>query len=281
MVCDPLGNFTVSWQSDRQDQSATAILSRQYHADGTPETDEMIVNTWELGPQILPVMAMTPAGDFGVFWDGQGTSRSEGIHGRIFEEGYVPPEPHITVTPVDDQFLVSEAGGLEQSFPAVAVIEGSGNYVATWTSFEQSDGDVSGLGVYAQTFLADGTPDSAAFLVNTTYTTDDQSRPTVAVDEDGNFVVVWQSLRQDGDGWGIFAQRYSASGAAAGSSFRVNEYTTGDQVHPTVAMDNTGNFVIAWQSDGQDGDGWGIYARRYDNDGASLDSIGIPGQHHG
>lgn len=272
VVCDPQGNFTVSWQSDRQDQAATAILSRQYHADGTPETDEMVVNTWELGPQILPVMAMTPSGDFGIFWDGQGTSRLEGIHGRIFEEGYVPPEPHITAAPVDDQILVSEAGGLEQSFPAVAVIENNGHYVAAWTSFEQSDGDVSGLGIYAQTFLADGTPDSDAFLVHTAYTTDDQSNPAVAADGGGNFVVVWQSLRQDGDGWGIYAQRYGAHGRPLGDSFQVNAHSSGHQSHPAVAMDDEGNFVIAWQSDGQDSDGWGIYARRYNHAGVPLDT---------
>lgn len=115
VVADPEGNFTVAWQSDLQDQSATAVLSRQFNADGTPETDEMLANTWELGPQILPVMAMTPAGDFGIFWIGQGTSRTDGVHGRIYEEGYLPPSPHIDVDPVGDQFLVSETTGLEQS----------------------------------------------------------------------------------------------------------------------------------------------------------------------
>jgi hypothetical protein len=32
-------------------------------------------------------------------------------------------------------------------------------------------------------------------------------------------------------------------------------------------MDDAGNFVAAWQSDGQDGDGNGIYARRFEADG--------------
>ncbi len=271
VACDPDGNFTVSWQSDLQDQSATAIVSRQFHADATPETDEMIVNTWELGPQILPVVAMTPSGDFGVFWLGQGTSRSEGIHGRIYEEGYEPPLPHISVTPVGDQFLVSEAAGLEQSNPAVAVIELSADYVTAWTSFEQPGGDESGLGVYAQRFAADGTPQGDAVLVNSAYTADDQTNPVVAVAEDGRFIVVWQSLRQDRDGFGIYAQRFANDGLAVGAPFRVNERTAGNQEDPTVAMDNDGNFVIAWQSEG-DGDGYGIYARRYAADGRALET---------
>ena len=262
----------MTWQSDLQDQSATAIVSRQYHADGTPETDEMIVNTWELGPQTLPVMSMTPSGDFGVFWIGQGTSRIDGIHGRIYEEGFEPPLPHLNFAPIGDQFLVSQAAALEQSPPAVAVVEASGDYVAAWTSFEQPGGDVSGLGVYAQRFGRDGTPHGDAFLVNHAYTTDDQSKPVVAVADDGRFIVVWQSLQEDGDGFGIYAQRYASDGTVVGSPFRVNQLTAGQQEEPTVAMDNKGNFVIAWQSYGQDGDGYGIYARRYDSDGMPLET---------
>ncbi len=272
VVCSPDGAFTVSWQSDLQDQSATAIVSRQYNADGTPETDEMLVNTWEMGPQILPVMAMTPNGDFGIFWSGQGNSRTEGIHGRIFVEGYRPPLPHITVVPHEEQLLVSKAAAPEVSPPGVAVVSGTGNFVATWTSFEQEDNDESGFGVYAQTFLADGTPSSEAFLVNTAQQLDDQSQPAVAVDAAGRFIVVWQSLYADGDGLGIYGQRYAADGTPIGPAFAINDFAAGDQSHPAVAMDDAGNFLVTWQSDGQDGDGLGIYARRYGDDGVAIDA---------
>lgn len=93
----------------------------------------------------------------------------------------------------------------------MAVIESTGEYVAVWTSFEQADGDTSGLGIYAQRFSADGTPLDLPFLVNSTYTVDDQSAPAVAIDDHGNFVIVWQSLDQDGDGFGIYAQRYRSA----------------------------------------------------------------------
>jgi hypothetical protein len=36
-------------------------------------------------------------------------------------------------------------------------------------------------------------------------------------------------------------------------------------------MFEDGSFVIAWQSDGQDGDGYGVYARRFDAHGYSLE----------
>ena len=62
---------------------------------------------------------------------------------------------------------------------------------------------------------------------------------------------------------GVYAQRYDAAGVPQGGEFRVNTTTAGDQDVAAVAMDADGDFVVAWQSDGQDGSGCGVYAQRY------------------
>ncbi|SIT12414.1 hypothetical protein, partial [Insolitispirillum peregrinum] len=49
--------------------------------------------------------------------------------------------------------------------------------------------------------------------------------------------------------------------------FLVNAYTTGEQAIPAVAGLADGGFAIGWQSQGQDGNGWGVYMRRYDANG--------------
>ena len=46
--------------------------------------------------------------------------------------------------------------------------------------------------------------------------------------------------------------------------FQVNTYTTSDQYGYGVAMDKAGNFVVSWESYGQDGDGYGVFGRRFD-----------------
>src|SRR5207249_2002079 len=38
----------------------------------------------------------------------------------------------------------------------------------------------------------------------------------------------------------------------------------------SVTVDETGNFVVTWASDNQDGNGWGIYAQHYDPTGNPL-----------
>src|SRR5687767_635397 len=66
------------------------------------------------------------------------------------------------------------------------------------------------------------------FQVNT-YTSGPQRYPAVAMDADGDFVVVWQSNQQDGNSDGIFAQRFNAAGLPQASEFKVNFHISGAQ----------------------------------------------------
>jgi len=53
----------------------------------------------------------------------------------------------------------------------------------------------------------------------------------------------------------------------AGEEFQVNTHTKREQNLPCVAMDEKGNFVVAWSSRNQDGSGYGVFAQRYDQYG--------------
>jgi len=78
------GDFTVAWQSIRQDGSSWGVLARQYARGGMPAGGEAIVNTATQGPQVLPAIAQRPAGDYTVVWNGQGIDRVEGVWGQRF-----------------------------------------------------------------------------------------------------------------------------------------------------------------------------------------------------
>ena len=53
-----------------------------------------------------------------------------------------------------------------------------------------------------------------------------------------------------------------AWGQAVGSEFQVNTYTTGGQFRPSVSSDADGNFVVIWESRGQDGSVFGVFESR-------------------
>jgi hypothetical protein len=110
---------------------------------------------------------------------------------------------------------------------------------------------------------AQGEPLGPEFQVNS-YTTDQQSRPSVAA-ASGNFVVVWDSAGQDGSNNGVFGQRYSNAGVPLDAEFRVNTYTTGRQANPSVAATPSG-FVVVWRDYDQDS----VFGQRYSTAGALL-----------
>ncbi|HKC26029.1 MAG TPA: hypothetical protein VKF32_14880, partial [Thermoanaerobaculia bacterium] len=61
----------------------------------------------------------------------------------------------------------------------------------------------------------------------------------------------------------------------SGTEFRVNTYGPNDQYRPAVAVDGTGAFIIAWIDAGLDGNGNGIFAKRYTSAGAPIGTFDI------
>ncbi|MEM9427952.1 MAG: hypothetical protein AAGA32_00440 [Pseudomonadota bacterium] len=115
---------------------------------------------------------------------------------------------------------------------------------------------------------------SQEVIVNTT-TALDQQDPSVTSLADGGFVIVWESDGQDGDGLGIYAQRYAADGSPVGGEVLVNTTTAEGQGNPSVASLTDGGFVVTWESELQDGDGNGVYLQRFDSAG---DPVGVETQ---
>ena len=72
----------------------------------------------------------------------------------------------------------------------------------------------------------------------------------VAVDTDGDFVVVWPSYDlRDSSSYSIQGQRYASDGSPLGGELRISSYTS-SQKRPLVAVDADGDFVVVWDSKG-------------------------------
>lgn len=253
VATDADGNFVVVWQR-QLDVDDWSISARRFAADGTPLDDEFIVNTYTTGEHYYPHVAMDADGNFIVTWTSDSQDGSEeGVYARRYAADG---------TALGDAFRANSYTTGAQYLSRVA-LDADGDFVVTWVSDGQ---DGSGYGIYAQRFAADGNPVGGEFRVNV-YTLGRQGESLVAMDDDGDFVVAWQSFDQDGSGFEIYARRYSADGSPLGGEFRVNTFTANGQFLASVVMDADGDFVITWTSDGQDGDDDGIYARVYAADG--------------
>ena len=99
-------------------------------------------------------------------------------------------------------------------------------------------------------------------------TTDDQAFPAVAMDSDGDFVVVWHSRAgQDGSFLGVMARRYDSLGFPNDYELVVNSYTAGAQVFPDVSAEPDGDLVVTWISDDDGGPNAGTLLRRFNSSG--------------
>ncbi len=73
------------------------------------------------------------------------------------------------------------------------------------------------------------------------------AQPTVAMTQNGDFVVVWKGSDSQSSAMGIFGQRFDATGQVVGDQFEVIS-DSGDTFQlPSVAMDPVaGRFVVSW-----------------------------------
>jgi len=164
------------------------------------------------------------------------------------------------------EFRVNTTTADFQGQPAITALA-DGGFVVTWTSNIQ---DGSSYGVYAQRYDATGAAVGSEFLVNTT-TASNQEDSAVTALTDGGFVVTWAS-GEDGSGFGVYARRYEANGAAVGNEFRVNTTTASNQQDSAITTLTEGGFVVTWESHNQDGSGSGVYAQLYDAYGSTVGS---------
>ncbi|MGH8445778.1 MAG: hypothetical protein ACREVL_10955 [Solimonas sp.] len=276
------GDFVVTWRSSAAG-NGPVIYARRYKADGTALGDAVAVS--EPAQPLLgdvysdtATLAMDDDGDFVVGWaqgrtletgNGFGCSYGIGIctsfsaysaRLRRYSEGGTQAGPVRTLASSGSgeiQLLrLPGAAGSALRAPEVAMA-GDGSYAATWERYSYVRLLSPLAGVYAQSFSANGLPGLTRVV---SLQQDNEASPSIAMDSKGGYVVTYQRK-------GIQARLYPASGGLGGLAFRVDDGTTGaDQ--PAAAMDEAGNFVIAWKTGS--GSPRAVRAQRYAAGGGPL-----------
>ncbi|MFC1851234.1 hypothetical protein ACFL27_13645 [candidate division CSSED10-310 bacterium] len=164
-------------------------------------------------------------------------------------------------------FQVNTYTTYNQRRPAVAV-DNNGDFVVVWKSYGSNYGDSSSPSIQGQRYASDGSFLGSQFQVNN-YTTNIQDSPKVAVESNGDFVVVWNS---DGSNYGDVSgessqgQRFDSNGNFIDSQFQINTYTTNNQKFPEVSMNDDRDFVVVWSSNGSaqtDTSSYSIQAKQF------------------
>ena len=157
----------------------------------------------------------------------------------------------------------------DQFYPRVTGLA-DGGFIICWTSNNAQDGD--GYGNYGQRYNAAGVKAGIEFRINN-YITGNQGNPFPASLGSDGFYIVWYSQNQvaTASGNDIFIQKYDLNGNPQYANEQlVNTYTNGDQQYPVIATSSTNNCLIVWPSNGQDGNGVGVFAKLYSKSGTVI-----------
>jgi hypothetical protein len=220
--------FVVVWQERKP--PLFGIAGRLLDAAGTFLSEPLPLRPAVAGELVGgPRIAAAPEGSFSVSWAqvyAPGGFPADGIFVRQFEADATPAEPDRLVS---ERRLVNE---LAQS---------DSTLLLTFVKAAEGGADVVGR------LLDSSTGVLGPELPVNSYRTNHQYEQAVAADGLGRFIVVWESVGQDGAGSGIYGQRLDATGGRLGSEFRVNASTTSNETNPAVAADAAGNFVVTWE----------------------------------
>ncbi len=288
VASDAAGDFVVVWAARNfpdcycVGQNSVDIYARRFAADGTPAGSAFEVATHVFqNPRLQnqkqnPVVAMDAEGDFVVAWDEFSLPQLDMVRAQRFaaDGSRSGAEMLVSLHGVEPSVAMDKDGDFVVGWLGSNVL-----YVPQFPPIGYGELGVIGDGtVHAQRFKANGVPTTldmvTDFVLEGAIISAIINSPGVAMDDAGDFIVVWQRAVGNPVQQGVYARRYTASGKAMAARFQVS--APGDQVYvngsnvPAVAMDASGGFVVAWTAALPGGDGTNnVYMHLYLPDGTA------------
>ena len=228
------GGFVATWSNYEATASGGEfrVWARRFDAGAAPLAPGFEVSQGTFNQ--LPSIASDGQGNFVIAWAGVDGHYS-GIRARRYDAGG---------NALGDDFLVNAMTTGQQDWPEVAA-NAAGQFVVIWHDDYAAYPSPS---VQARRYDADGEPLGAEIEVGTP-AVGGQSKPAVAMDAAGGFVVVWSSLRSAYD-HDVLARRFDGDGQPVGPEFEVSTNLRASQVGPRIRMDGSGEFVVVWTRQG-------------------------------
>lgn len=243
VATDSAGNFVVAFTAEVGESAAPRVLAERFSAAGTPEGGLFQVSAADAPPLTGPSVAEDGAGNFVVTWNADADGPE--IVARRFTA---------TGTALDAQPFVVSTDATDRSTADVGVARDGHSFVITWDVNE----GIAATTVHAQRFDAAGQPIGGDFIVNSA-ALDVTAPPHVGVDAHGDFAIDWST----GQGPNSVSYRFfTADGLAEGPQVKVNALTT-DRGPNDVAVNDSGDFVVAWSGFQAGQDGPSVLARIY------------------
>lgn len=225
----------------------SGIRARILNVDGTPASDEFVVNSTTVGAQTEPAVAVLSDGRIIFTWtssdtgDGGSITNDGCIRARVFDSNGQPAEYNGST----DDFIVNTAPGYIQYAPEVSALNGGG-FVITFSGSSVENG-FAPHDIEMRVFTATG-PAGAEQTISGSGVHNPGSSAITQL-SGGRFVVAWTA---DSNGLEVTARIFNADGTPAtggGAGFALATTSQGAQTQVHIATLSDGRFVAAWTSE--------------------------------
>lgn len=233
VAMDATAGFVVAWHGPGlTDDDEEDIFIQSFDPNGAPLGSEILINQITSGRQLYPDVTMGGNGSIVVVWESENTPEEgkKAICGRIFDSNG---------TEWTDEFMLSGISAICR-YPVVGA-DANRSFAVAWLD------DRSHNTIMARLFDANGLAKTDTFEVST-IPVSSVTRPSIAMNAEGYFVVAWDG---DPDLAGlddIHARLFDPNGVPMGEQFLVNTTIDGPQRYPQVAMNNLCDFMIVWET---------------------------------
>ena len=256
------GAFVVIWAARDPDFDDIAYFGQRFGAAGARLGSEFRIAP----PLSSAAVAMNDNGGFVTIWDEATDDGGIKLLGRRYGA---------TGLQAGEDFIVSDPGPGLSATNASMVMKGSGEFFVVYgrNDFLGPFGSES-LGLFARRYSPLAVPQGGEIRVSKPGTVDFRGDVDTAINSRGDLAVSWianEVTRQSGTTF-LHTRLLDAAGRVVSKDHESSfpEVGTPDNVGPlqsTVAIDEMGNFVAAWQQQSENPDGSGsgdnIFAQRY------------------
>jgi hypothetical protein len=239
VALNPDRGWTLFYSQTRRDGYLQVFASR-FSQEGSPLGPRFVVSKPLPSVAELSAVERLPSG--GYFFVAEDyscpTCRQLGLH--LFARGLDARgrsiSPYFQVDTADSRVGLNGAKSLG--------VDGDGSVIVVWAT-QQVAFAPKQVTVLGQRFSPTGERLGDLFFASKTIP-GLQYAPSVAVNPNGDFVIVWQYQADENAPRSIWARRFSKNGKPIGDEFIVAGDPVSDFAFPSIAADPQGNFIVVW-----------------------------------
>ncbi|WP_194867948.1 hypothetical protein [Pseudoalteromonas sp. PPB1] len=226
------GSYVTIWTGKDPMFGQDPVFAQRFNADGTLAGTETYLSYSPSHRHNSAAISPLNDGGYATAW-ARYKDNSTDLVIRTFDADGTPRIDELVIKSVQMDLLGS---------PTVTTLS-NGEFVVAWA---HANPIAANSDIYAQRFLANGTPASDAFIVSNTVDYEQKLVSLTAL-SDGKFMASWHG-RGIGDDHGVFIRTFAADGTPLTDETLVNDNSDGQQ--QTAAIDTLpdGSVVVTWVS---------------------------------